>query len=219
MNIMRKTILSAVAVVILALFGGIQNGIAQSNVEDNREVLKFGFKLGANLSNVYDSEGEAFDADPKFGLVGGGFISIPIGMYIGVQPEVLFSQKGFKASGTSTLIGYEYAYTHTANYIDVPILLQLKASKSFTIMAGPQYSYLTNVKDEFEGETSSTDFKQDNLRKNTLCFLGGIGINSNRFVLDVRVGWDINNNNGDGTTSNPRYKNMWYQATLGYQIY
>ena len=67
---------------------------------DNREKLSFGIKAGANYSNVYDSEGEDFVADAKFGLAVGGFVSIPLGKFIGVQPEILFSQKGFKSSGT-----------------------------------------------------------------------------------------------------------------------
>ena len=66
---------------------------------DNREKLSFGVKAGANYSNVYDSEGEDFVADAKFGLAVGGFVSIPLGKFIGVQPEILFSQKGFKSSG------------------------------------------------------------------------------------------------------------------------
>ena len=59
--------------------------------------VAFGMKAGANYSNVYDSKGEDFNADPKFGLAAGAFLSIPFGQYIGIQPEILFSQKGFKA--------------------------------------------------------------------------------------------------------------------------
>jgi hypothetical protein len=48
---------------------------------------------------VYDSQGEEFDADSKFGLAAGAFLQIPFGKYLGIQPEVLFSQKGFKRTG------------------------------------------------------------------------------------------------------------------------
>jgi hypothetical protein len=54
--------------------------------------------------------------------------------------------------------------------------------------------------------------------KSVLCFVGGIDINLEQFVLGVRAGWDLQNNNGDGTSSNPRYKNVWYQATLGFKF-
>ncbi len=62
------------------------------------------------------------------------------------------------------------------------------------------------------------EFKNDNIRKNTLCFVGGIDININRLVIGTRAGWDVQNNNGDGTSANPRYKNAWVQATLGLRL-
>jgi hypothetical protein len=38
-------------------------------------------------------------------------------------------------------------------------------------------------------------------------------------VLSARSGWDVQRNNGDGTSSIPRYKNVWFQATIGYRFY
>jgi hypothetical protein len=35
----------------------------------------------------------------------------------------------------------------------------------------------------------------------------------NNIVIGARAGWDLLNNKGDGTSTTPRYKNMWYQAT------
>jgi hypothetical protein len=63
-----------------------------------------------------------------------------------------------------------------------------------------------------------TEFQNDNVRKNTLCFTGGADINLNHFVIGARVGWDLMNNNGNGTTTTPRYKNVWYQATVGFRF-
>src|SRR5690606_14118230 len=121
--------------------------------------------VGANYSNVYDSESEDFVADSKFGLAAGAFVSIPLGKFIGVQPEVLFSQKGFKSSGT--FLGTEYKATRTTNYIDVPLLLAVKPVEFITILFGPQYSYLMKQKDEFtSGSFSSSEeeeFTNDNI--------------------------------------------------------
>jgi len=194
------------------------NVCAQSNETDLREELKFGVKVGANYSNVYDEQGDNFNADPKFGLATGVFLAIPIGKYLGIQPELLFSQKGFKATGT--FLGSNYDFTRTTNYLDIPLLIAFKPVPSLTILAGPQYSYLMKQNDKFSGSglsyTQEDEFKNDDIRKNTLCFLGGVDINLNRFVIGARVGWDITKNNGDGSSTTPRYKNVWYQATLGY---
>lgn len=196
------------------------NVYAQSTESDLREELKFGVKVGANYSNVYDEQGDNFNADPKFGLATGVFLAIPIGKYLGIQPELLFSQKGFKATGT--FLGSKYDFTRTTNYLDIPLLIAIKPVPNLTILAGPQYSYLMKQNDEFSGGglsyTQEDEFKNDDIRKNTLCFLGGVDINLNRFVIGARAGWDITKNNGDGSSTTPRYKNVWYQATIGYSF-
>lgn len=213
---MKKTIL-----IIVAIIAMINISKAQDNGADGREILQMGAKIGTNYSNVYDVQGQDFVADPKFGLVFGGFIAIPIGKYIGVQPELLYSQKGFKATGK--LLGSNYEYKRTTSYVDIPILFQLKPSQFLTIVVGPQYSYLVSQKNEFTSTIYSNaqeqQFNNDNVRKNILCFIGGVDVNVNHFVLGVRAGWDLTQNNGDGTSTTPRYKNVWYQFTLGYSIF
>ncbi|NVN94072.1 MAG: PorT family protein [Bacteroidetes bacterium] len=202
--------------IIIAIIGMINIGNAQDK-NDSREVLKIGFKVGTNLSNVYDTKGEDFVADPKLGLVLGGFVSIPIGAFIGVQPEILFSQKGFKATGK--VLGFPYEITRTTNYIDIPIFFTVKPLEALTIMAGPQYSYLLKQSDAFNSSIVSTlqeqEFNNDNIRKNTFSFIWGADVNISSLVIGGRVGWDLSNNNGDGTSTTPRYKNVWYQLTLG----
>lgn len=212
---MKKAI-TLIALVTLS----ITNSIAQTSSTDNREKLFFGIKIGANYSNVYDSEGEDFVADGKFGLAGGAFVSIPLGKFIGIQPEVLFSQKGFKSSGTFS--GTDYETTRTTYYLDVPLLFAIKPLPMVTVLFGPQYSYLMKQKDEFTGgslsSTQEEEFTNDNIRKNTFSLIVGGDINFENLVLGLRGSWDLKNNNGDGTSTTPRYKNVWYQATVGYRF-
>ena len=211
------------SILLLALVSvTVTNTFAQTDlgIADNREKLFFGIKVGANYSNVYDSQGDDFVADPKFGLAGGGFVSIPLGRYVGIQPEVLFSQKGYKSTGT--YLGNSYSMTRTTDFIDIPLLVVFKPIEIVSIVVGPQFSYLLKQKEEFiRGSITSTqeqDFSNDNYRKNTLSFLGGADVNIDHLILGARVGWDVEKNNGDGTSTTPRYKNMWYQATVGYRF-
>jgi hypothetical protein len=112
--------------------------------------------------------------------------------------------------------------TRTTNYLDVPILLALKPIGLITILVGPQYSYLLSQKDVYDNSIMTVvqeqTFKNENIRKNTFGILGGVDINISNLVIGARVGWDITNNNGDGTSTTPRYKNVYYQATLGYRF-
>ena len=209
---MKKIILIIVTITFMANIIS-----AQDNSTDLRDKLQFGLKAGVNFSNVYDTKDQEFNADFKVGFAAGAFLAIPIGKYIGFQPEILFSQKGYKLSGTFLTIPYEF--THTTNYIDVPLLFALKPSTLVTLLAGPQYSFLVKQKDVFtSGNFTNTQEQEFENDKSVLCFLGGIDINLDQFVLGARAGWDLQNNNGDGTSTNPRYKNVWYQATLGFRF-
>jgi hypothetical protein len=212
---MKKSVLLIMGLTLMA--GTLS---AQNNETDLRERLMFGLKAGLNISNVYDTKGEDFEAESKTGLAIGGFVSIPFGKYIGVQPEILFSQKGFK--GTGTLFGSPYNISRTINFIDVPLLFALKPSEFFTVVAGPQFSYLLSQKNEFKNATTSIaqeqEFENDDIRKNTLCFTGGVDLTLKHLVLGTRVGWDVQSNKGDGSSSTPRYRNVWYQGTIGYRF-
>ena len=187
---------------------------------DHRSNLYFGVKFGANYSNVYDAQGEDFVADAKYGIAVGGFVSIPIIPIIGVQPELLFSQKGYKSTGT--FLGNSYSMTRTTDYLDIPIYLVFKPVENVSILFGPQYSYLLKQTDDFTGgsitSTQIQTYTNDNIRKNIFGLSGGVDFNINHLVIGLRASWDTTTNNGDGTSFTPRYKNMWYQATLGYRF-
>lgn len=206
---MKKLISMAIAMAIIFNVSTAQSGFV------------FGLKGGANYSNQYDSKTNDLTADSKFGVAVGAFLAIPIGQYFGVQPEILFSQKGFKATGK--VLGSPYDLTRTTNYIDVPLLLAIKPIPAITILVGPEYSYLIKQKDVFSNNVFTTEqtkeFDNEDIRKNVLGFVGGVDINLKSVVVGLRAGWDIQNNNGDGTTTTPRYKNAWTQATLGFRLY
>lgn len=205
-------------VVLSLMFGTIAT--AQDDDKDPREQFTFGVKAGINYSNVWDEKGQDFQADPRVGFAGGIFFGIPIGKFIGIQPELLLSQKGFQGKGT--LLGTPYSYTKTTTYIDVPLLLQIKPVRFVTLLFGPQFSYLVNEKNTYTFGTNNTaqqkEFDNDNIRKNILGFAAGMDINVQHVVLSGRAGWDFQTNHGDGSSSTPRYKNQWLQLTIGFKM-
>jgi hypothetical protein len=216
---MKKSIFTVLAAIAMVAGANAQDTDARSSDTDTRSNVIFGAKLGANYSNVYDSEGEDFVADPKLGFVAGAFVTIPLGKLFAVQPEILYSQKGFKGSGT--LLGSSYSYERTTDYLDVPLFLSFRPIEYLSIVAGPQFSYLLSEKNEFDGAINQTQeeaFNNENIRKNTLAFIGGVDVNIDKLVIGGRVGFDLKENKGDGTSETPRYKNYWYQLTLGYKF-
>jgi hypothetical protein len=93
---MKKSIL-LFAVIALTSLNSYSQTETTSTTLDQRDQLFFGVKIGVNYSNIYDAQGENFVDDPKYGVALGGFVSIPIGAFFGVQPELLYSQKGYKS--------------------------------------------------------------------------------------------------------------------------
>jgi hypothetical protein len=211
---------NTITAVLLTIVAGTAGSASAQDATDYRERFTAGLKIGTNFSNVYDSEGEDFDADGKFGLAAGLFFSIPVGTFLGIQPELLFSQKGFRSSGS--FLGNPYEMSRTTNYLDIPVLIALKPAESVTILVGPQFSYLMSQTDKFTNSDFTTEeeeqFDNDDIRKNTVCFVGGLDINVRHMVIGGRVGWDLFDNRGDGTSETPRYKNVWVQATIGFRL-
>jgi hypothetical protein len=212
---MKKNFFAILALILMANTMNAQDAASSSS-----DQIHIGLKVGGNYSNIYDSQGEKYNADGKIGFATGAFVSIPIGKYLGIQPEILFSQKGFTA--TSSVLGADVKLTRTTNYIDVPVFLAIKPSEMITLLVGPQYSYLMKQNDKFTNPITNietnTDFNTDNIRKNTFCLVGGVDINMSNIVFGARVGMDMYNNNGDGTSTTPRYKNVWAQATVGFRL-
>lgn len=213
---MIKKTFRLTAMLLLVLVSAGKQLNAQSN-DDFNEKATFGIKGGINNSNVYDEKGDNFVADSKLGFVAGGFIGIPLGNFLGLQPEVLYAQKGYQSSGKILL--QDYSFTRTTNHLDIPIQLQIKPVPAITLLAGLQFSYLLSSKDKLKVNNSTSinekDFDNDNPRKNTLGFVGGVDVNISRLVISGRAGWDFQDNKGDGTSTSPRYKNRWVQFTAG----
>lgn len=208
---MKRAILFTALFTTTALF---------SIAQDAREEFKIGVKGGATVSNVYDSKGEEFDANMRLGYTVGANLEIPLGTYLGIHPEVLITQKGFKGSGS--ILGAKYSYKRTTTYLEVPILFALKPSEFFSIVAGPQFAYLLSERNEFDSGISidqKEEFENDNIRKNMLGFVGGINLNFNHVTVGGRIGVDLQANRGDGTSVTPRYKNVWGQFTIGYRFF
>lgn len=209
---MKKVILFTALIVSASFY---------SNAQDSRDQFKFGLKGGATLSNVYDAKGEEFDANAKVGYTAGLTIDIPLGDVFGIHPEVLITQKGYK--GTGSLLGQNYDYSRTTTFLEIPLLVAIKPSEFITIVAGPQFAYLLKQNDKFNSfiysDENEQEFKQDDIQKNILGFVGGIDINFNHVTIGARAGVDFQANRGKGDHFTPRYKNVWGQLTIGYKFF
>lgn len=190
------------------------------NSSDSRSKFYIGLKGGYNYSNIYDVKAQAFNREGKIGFATGVFFTIPIAGILGIQPEILFSQKGFH--GTGNLLGNRYEITRRTNFIDVPFLIALKPTPFITLLIGPQFSYLMKQRDQFEGSEMITvvkqEFNNDHIRKKIISCLSGVDFNFTHIIVSARVGWDTQYNATGSLSATPRYKNIWVQATMGVRL-
>ena len=164
-------------------------------------------KAGASLTN-YTGKG-ADGAEYKFGFNGGFVANLAVNDAFSIQPEVLYSMKGAKASGN--IFGTNLTYKETLHYIDVPVLAHINAGGLF-FEVGPQIGFLVAAKATADagGQSGSGDVKDS---FNTVDFgyaggLGyqvangpGIGLRYNGGFTDVYKG-----NNGDYATRNSAFQ-------------
>ena len=150
---MKKTFL------LLAL-GATTFALAQST-ETKGSPISFGVKAGGNYTLLNASHA----IDNKFAYYVGGFAKVKLSDKLFLQPEIVYSLEGGKTNGIYYSVGangQDYKINHervNLNYINVPIMLQYKATDKFYLEAGPQFGFLLNAKykRDIDGKGNTTD--------------------------------------------------------------
>jgi len=116
----------------------------------------FGLKGGINLAEVNGNPGTYFSFPEKIvSFHAGAYAQFSITDKFSVQPEVLFSRKGFKVSNTGVAGGTNNI---SLDYFDVPVLFSFRLLDNFSLLVGPQASLLITVK-ENDRELDKADYK------------------------------------------------------------
>ncbi len=129
----------------LVLLGlGIALSFSSLSVKAQTMETKFGIKVGGNMMMMgkYDVAGTDYTSKYVPGWQAGIFLDLPLSQKLSFMPEVLYSQKGGKVK--ETIAGTTGEIKLRAGYIDVPVLLAFHPSPKFSLMVGPQASFLVN---------------------------------------------------------------------------
>lgn len=95
--------------------------------------LSYGIKGGYNYSTIRAEN--LNNINGQNGFHAGVFANLSA-ILIQVQPELLFSQRGYAIENGTDL---------KMNYLELPVLLKVKVFPFITVDAGPQYSLLINT--------------------------------------------------------------------------
>ncbi|PKB17029.1 porin family protein [Flavobacterium sp. 5] len=99
-------------------------------VSNTVSAQKWGIRAGANISDV---NVDGLDTSSKTGLYVGIYKEIPlIKSLLFIQPEVQYSQEGFKTKGVEDT---------KIDYLTVPILAKIYVAKIVSFETGPQFGF------------------------------------------------------------------------------
>ena len=230
---MKKTAFAAAALLATAAVPSAQ-----------AQRVRLGLRAGANYSNLAGNLKNQDTYNNKIGFLGGVILNVPVTSdgFFSVQPELLYSQKGFENKPTAySVLGIpgttqKREGSVNYNYLDVPVLLKVRAS-GLVFEAGPQYSYLLSANNKTTttttppfGGTPSTSEAQNktdvsSLNRNELGYLAGVGYEAeNGLSLSLRytgafsdfVKSDYKDTYFEGDLKNARHSA--FQLSLGYLI-
>lgn len=152
----------------------------------------FGAKGGLSFSNM-TVEGNN-DQNLKFGFHAGIFNKFSISENFAVQPELLYSVKGFKNNFDDNVFADGEA-KFNLNYIDVPVKLVYNLAPDFDFHFGPYVGFLAGANVETNAEVldyfnvnSQDELDRDNFNALDIGLTAGMG-----FTLDpVILGFNYN---------------------------
>lgn len=190
---MKKIILSTTALILFSTIVTAQG-------------FHLGAKLGANMDKI---SGQAFKDGYNLGYHLGGFMEIDFNKTIGIQPEVLFSQTNTKTTDELNDI-FEPSSDIKLNYLNIPILLRINASKLLTLHAGPQFSILMNSNESLV-ENGKNAFKNGD-------FALVLGAQLNFGALKAYGRYNIGLANLNDITDEASWKSQQFQIGVGLRI-
>ena len=156
-----KHIITALFLGTLVSINAQVQGISKSNV---------GVKVGYNLAAVsYNGAGETGQRHGfHVGLYSESFISESFS----IQPEIQYSQQGYKITNSSG------TFTQKLDYINVPILIKAYPSKNLFFEVGPQIGLAISHKEEYSGIFNNSKSYNPNNFDWGLNFGGGLKTNA-----------------------------------------
>ena len=128
-------------------------GIFSIKAQELKNRATAGIKGGYNLSSVsFDGSSET---EKLHGFYIGFYGESFIGNHFSVQPEILYSQQGYK------IVDDNGTFTQKLEYINVPVMFKLYPVNSFFLEAGPQIGFSISHKETFDAGFALYDTSQE----------------------------------------------------------
>ena len=161
----------------------------------------FGLKVGLNVANI---GGDARNTDPRTGVHAGFFATAPISERFAIQPELLYSQQGFKTDD----------FTYTYHYLNIPLIFKGTISGGFHLQVGPQFGILLDANRKRGRETLDVG---DNMNKFDGAVALGLGYDVSVLQVSARYNLGLSDTQ-DGNVQGASYPNNVFQLSVGVKL-
>jgi len=118
-----------------------------------------GIKGGVNLSNLYTKDAD--NTKTLFGFNAGIFSKIPITSMFAIQPELTFTTKGADVTYRNAFVDGTARFK--LDYVELPVLIVINATKNFHIEAGAYAAVLVSGKVKNQSNVDLFNF-EDNIK-------------------------------------------------------
>lgn len=169
--------------------------------------LGFGIKGGLDMACLVSDlsfPSTVLTTDVVFGFTGGVFVDMGLTDVLSFQSEVNFTMKGNQVNyhhipvvnQPGAILGYLDGATNTYDYLEIPLLLKAKTLLGPQLQGGlftgpaPAFLLSANVKYSTSVPGLLTALNMTNF---DLGWIVGVGIEFDRFLLDVRYDFSFNN--------------------------
>jgi long-subunit fatty acid transport protein len=158
----------------------------------NAQDVKFGAKAGLNMTSIAGDTSDFGDVSSKIGFQVGVFAEIKISDKFAIQPELLYSAQGAKASYVDTYkvggfnVDVNVKATQKLAYLNIPVMAKYFVAEGFSLEAGLQIGFLMSA--NREDTKSAFGLSDTDSYDNKELF------NSTDFAFNVGAGYDITEN-------------------------
>ncbi len=203
MRILRRVL----PIACLALAAGAAPSLAQDS--------GFGVKGGVNLANQELTGSGAPSTSMRVAAVAGGFLTLPLGSWLAVQAEGLYTMKGAKVS----VSGIDS--TLQIDYLEVPLLARVRLGsghRHYYVAGGvaPAFRVRARAATTFSTSTEELDVS-DQVERFDLGVAAGGGMQAGALVIDARYTFGLRDIDTDKTDSS-RTKNRTIAVTAGFRF-
>lgn len=174
--------------------GSVLAPVTEAEATEQPGLTGFGIIGGLNSSKLSLGDGNALDnAKNRTAFTGGAFFTLGLGQILAIQPEVLLSMKGTRASNpTQNFTTGDL--TLSMNYIEIPLLLKAyiplnNPSLRPNLFAGPAIAFLIScrVGEDVQGGTRDCDNGGPTIKSTDTSIMFGAGIDFlQSFTAQVR---------------------------------